>query len=477
MKNSRSFAGPLLFSLALFFVVSLSAHAQVATPSVTSVSVSPSSGASLVLRSLSYTSSGSSGSSVLFTCQAGVTIRSDTGGTFTCGTRASLSSADSDSIGISAINITGTTQTVFARVYPKDRDGNDYDAGSLSTTFSVAKVANPISDFSVSATTLNSGGSLTVTWGSSYLPNVNLRFDCSNLTIVPSGSSIPIPCGQIAFASSLAANGSQTVTVTNPSDTPATLTVVGLPVITSGQYNGLDAPSASVTVLGKVAAQDPSASSFAASSQVVASSATTTFTFSAFNAKGANVRISCADDIAVYGAAGNKLPCEGPALAASTIASSSAFRFVNSGTHPRVVRVSLLLERRDGVYLVAPSRDILLTVLAPGAVPAAQSALSTNAVAVSSAPSVSSIGGKAHSPITVGLSKGMRHAQVTILQTFLAQDTAVYPEGSISGYFGPATEAAVKRFQKRHGIAKEGSVGYGTVGPATRAKINALLKP
>ncbi|QSH39305.1 peptidoglycan-binding protein [Candidatus Kaiserbacteria bacterium] len=73
------------------------------------------------------------------------------------------------------------------------------------------------------------------------------------------------------------------------------------------------------------------------------------------------------------------------------------------------------------------------------------------------------------------LERGDRDAQsaveVTMLQRFLSQDRQIYPEGEITGYFGPATERAVQRFQVRHGIVTQGdyaSTGYGRVGPRTR---------
>lgn len=44
----------------------------------------------------------------------------------------------------------------------------------------------------------------------------------------------------------------------------------------------------------------------------------------------------------------------------------------------------------------------------------------------------------------------------------------------VSGFFGPATRAAVQNFQKTQGIAKPGNSGYGIVGPATRAKLLEL---
>jgi peptidoglycan hydrolase-like protein with peptidoglycan-binding domain len=78
---------------------------------------------------------------------------------------------------------------------------------------------------------------------------------------------------------------------------------------------------------------------------------------------------------------------------------------------------------------------------------------------------------------TINLSRGMTHTQVRLLQEYLKKNSALYPEGTISGYFGGLTEAAVKRFQAKYGIVSSGTVattGYGRVGPATRAKLNAL---
>ncbi|RJQ36405.1 hypothetical protein C4552_03905 [Candidatus Parcubacteria bacterium] len=56
------------------------------------------------------------------------------------------------------------------------------------------------------------------------------------------------------------------------------------------------------------------------------------------------------------------------------------------------------------------------------------------------------------------LDRGDRGAGVTALQSALATDRAIYPEGLITGYFGPLTEAAIKRFQGRHGLVMSGTV-------------------
>jgi peptidoglycan hydrolase-like protein with peptidoglycan-binding domain len=74
------------------------------------------------------------------------------------------------------------------------------------------------------------------------------------------------------------------------------------------------------------------------------------------------------------------------------------------------------------------------------------------------------------------LSRGSSNTEVRALQEFLAKDPVIYPEAVISGYFGPATERAVKRLQVKYTVASAGIAGYGAVGPKTRALLNSLVK-
>jgi len=74
--------------------------------------------------------------------------------------------------------------------------------------------------------------------------------------------------------------------------------------------------------------------------------------------------------------------------------------------------------------------------------------------------------------IAQNLKRGDSGVEVSKLQTFLAQDKSVYPEGEVSGYYGALTEAAVQRWQASHGVVSSGTAattGYGAVGPKTRA--------
>jgi len=73
--------------------------------------------------------------------------------------------------------------------------------------------------------------------------------------------------------------------------------------------------------------------------------------------------------------------------------------------------------------------------------------------------------------LTRHLRIGIRGEDVKLLQEVLATDPSIYPEGLVTGYFGPLTRNAVKRFQKMAGIEQ-----VGVVGPKTTAKINELLE-
>jgi peptidoglycan hydrolase-like protein with peptidoglycan-binding domain len=73
------------------------------------------------------------------------------------------------------------------------------------------------------------------------------------------------------------------------------------------------------------------------------------------------------------------------------------------------------------------------------------------------------------------LSIGLSGQDVSDLQTFLASQPRIYPNGRVTGYFGALTQKAVANFQFKYGIIRSADdAGYGIVGPKTRAKIDAL---
>lgn len=73
--------------------------------------------------------------------------------------------------------------------------------------------------------------------------------------------------------------------------------------------------------------------------------------------------------------------------------------------------------------------------------------------------------------LTRTLASGMSGEDVRALQELLATDTELYPEGLVTGFYGPMTERAIQRLQARFGIEQ-----VGTVGPITQRTVNELFK-
>ena len=68
------------------------------------------------------------------------------------------------------------------------------------------------------------------------------------------------------------------------------------------------------------------------------------------------------------------------------------------------------------------------------------------------------------------LEVGSTGSDVGSLQTFLAQDVTLYPQGLVTNYFGFLTKAAVSNFQSRNGLPP-----VGRVGPMTLPVLNAQM--
>lgn len=57
-----------------------------------------------------------------------------------------------------------------------------------------------------------------------------------------------------------------------------------------------------------------------------------------------------------------------------------------------------------------------------------------------------------------GLHEGMSDGDITKIQELLASDHDIYPEGKVTGYYGPLTKEALKRFQQRHNLTVTGEM-------------------
>lgn len=85
--------------------------------------------------------------------------------------------------------------------------------------------------------------------------------------------------------------------------------------------------------------------------------------------------------------------------------------------------------------------------------------------------------------LTRSLLPGDSGNDVAELQRYLSVNTGIYPEALVTGFYGPATERAVQRWQSAHGIISAGNAqttGWGAVGMRTRAAMancNTIVAP
>ena len=78
--------------------------------------------------------------------------------------------------------------------------------------------------------------------------------------------------------------------------------------------------------------------------------------------------------------------------------------------------------------------------------------------------------------LVVGTSDVSTKGEVSRLQKILTQDPAIYPEALVTGFYGEATDRAVKRFQIAKNIVSATSTAYGLVGPVTKSALLATCK-
>ncbi len=85
-------------------------------------------------------------------------------------------------------------------------------------------------------------------------------------------------------------------------------------------------------------------------------------------------------------------------------------------------------------------------------------------------PSFGQVRAISFTPLSGQMGLGATGSDVTNLQTFLASNSYIYPEGIVSGYYGRLTQKAVAQLQLNYGLPT-----VGRVGPMTLTKINSLI--
>lgn len=84
---------------------------------------------------------------------------------------------------------------------------------------------------------------------------------------------------------------------------------------------------------------------------------------------------------------------------------------------------------------------------------------------------ISAVQAEIKEEIRVGLSEGMTGDDIKKIQGVLATDKDIYPEGMVTGYFGPLTKNAIRRFQEKFELKVTGEID-----DDTRAYLEELLK-
>ena len=75
---------------------------------------------------------------------------------------------------------------------------------------------------------------------------------------------------------------------------------------------------------------------------------------------------------------------------------------------------------------------------------------------------LATIRGEISAVLKENITEGTDDADVKRIQEILATDSTIYPEGKVTGYFGPLTKEAIKRFQVRHELEVTGTIDEAT---------------
>ncbi len=484
-----------IFFIAGFFAIGLlplSAGAQVA-PSVVSFTASPNSITSGQYVAFVWDLSDAGGYSFIIPCITGVKIKYTNGTVLPCGIPLSSTTIADDSFLLGIFNVSGGASTVIARITPKSPGGADVSAASRDVSISVGTAVHPIASFTASTNTTIPETPITLSWTSDLSDGVNMSIGCNDNVSVTSPSytaQASLPCGTPIFTSDLTQSGSLTLSFQNKDTLPQPLTITLLPTIKPKVYDGGHAERIDLTIASDVL-PDPVITAFSVSPAVTASDQAVTVSWSVDNAKGVNLRIGCLDSFAASSTILGTPPlgCNAPLFASALPAKGTyGFYFHNTDKFDQTETIALLPSQKTGFYDGVHTRSVQVTVhpvvsSGIGSVSTPQQSATSTSTAMPSpvsSPPAAITAVPASFSFTRALRRGSLGAEVSALQQFLSKNKVIYPESIVNGVFGPATERAVQRFQKKYGLILSGtpaSTGYGAVGPKTRQKLNTLAAP
>lgn len=345
---------------------------------------------------------------------------------------------------------------------------------ALVLTITVASDAQkPISvtSFTASRNKIFSGDSVLLSWSIVNATAANLRISCAHLMQYQqyqflggvSSTTVSLPCNDFASTTLLKATATTSISFFNLGEYPQTVTVSLFAQLKNSTYDGSKTASINITV-------EPT-TKFSASfpinvAQPVSTAPITTIVANSLPTPlpvGTSALLGCAGS---YGfSIMNGLPCSDGAFTSKIYEITGAAELPDkpalipgcAGSYGFSIYTGQLCASKP----TTPSR------FSPGAGVYLGGWSGWNG----SKKAVTSVKVYFARPLDIG----SRGDDVRLLQSFLAKDKELYPEGYINGYFGLLTARAVGRLQLRHGLVKSvDEPTYGFVGPSTRILLNSL---
>lgn len=497
------------YTLVIFFAFPFSAFAE--DPSFQYINASASSINSNQIVSFTWRVSNGGGYSYMAPCIQGVVFFKADGTTLPCNTTIGSTWDATGGVDIMVRNLSSSPRAITLRVTPKDASGADYILGRQDLTVSVSPVIKPIDSIS-GPTVISSGAGYTLSWTASQISGVNLQISCSSIiqSTSPSYTSGNLPCNTPIFTSDRSPNSSLELKFNNNTTATSSITLTLLPAMDTGVYNGAGSESLTVEVVPNII-PDPTTVSFSMTPESlrVAYGSSISFSWVTENSDGVNFWFSCNENITPVITIGNATStpkCNTLALENPLNTSGSvSVIFYNKNYTTEAVTITLIPKSKKGGFDATRGKQINLSVLPKSSTTVVETPFVTTPPLTSSSPAVANVipgcsgasgystttGQKcdrttnitlqtktsSFSPIfTKYLSRGISGSEVSLLQTYLKKDSAIYPEGLVTGYYGPATERAVKKLQQKYNIATTTTIGFGTVGPKTRAFLNSVAQ-
>lgn len=464
---------------ALFIFLPFGHISALTNPSIVSFDVLQPSISHGQISNITWTLSNTTGYTVKVSCPLGVKVTDSSYNNYPCNTQTQVStSLPNDALSLIFFNNSGDVQSSTITLTPKDEVGTMRDELSQSRSVSVSPNLNIVGSFTVATSTIPANSTTTIKWvATDKIPGVNFILSCNdNLTVyLFSKSNSPLPCGNNISTTDFPSSSSLDLFIVSRSIFETTVSISLVPAIETGYYNGVRSKTSTLTI-GGLPQMNPTVTSAIASPQNILSDGTTTLSWVTADTSGANVRISCNSNISI-GLLSGQSTTTTPVYCGNFISSQPitektiSLKFTNSSAIAQTVTAEILPANTDGTYNGTKEKTINLNISGIGAPVVNPVTTQTQAVQTNSPASNTTT---KKFTFTKSLTRGTNNSEVKELQKYFVRFPEIYGKVTVNGSYGPATEKLVMKFQEKYSVTKKGGAGYGSVGPATRKKLNEV---